>query len=451
MDRTEIAELLIKRVLHNKWIPHEPFIRQAIFLGKGEKEALYGGAAGGGKSDALLMAALMYVDEPGYNAILFRKTYADLNLPEAIMARSHEWLGGTDAKWDGSDYRWTFPSGATLSFGYLNHDKDKFRYQSAAFQFIGFDELTQFPYNHYGYLFSRLRKLKGVNIPLRMRGGTNPGGLGNDWVYERFIIEGGKPFVPAKLEDNIHIDQDEYRKSLSELDETTRKQLEDGLWVTDPAGKPFLSDWWRGQNRFLVGGKSPDAISRFQSWDTALTDKEKSAYSACVTAEVTADYKLKIVDVWRGKPIFPDLADAMRDRYQEQNKDGKLNGIVIEGAASGKPAIQTLRAGADSMLAKRVIEYAPKGSKEERANQAAVWCKRGMVMVPHPGPDSMWLADFERELFNFPDSQFKDQVDAFCQVILYLENFLIAGWHGILAKRPSKYKDSRVARALGKS
>ena len=109
-----------------------------------------------------------------------------------------------------------------------------------------------------------------------------------------------------------------------------------------------------------------------------------------------------------------------------------------------------MRAGADSVLAQRVVEFAPRGSKEERANQAAVWCKRGMVLLALPGPVSRWLIDFERELFNFPDSQFKDQVDAFCQIIIYVENYLISGWHGILAKGPQKFRDSRVARALRK-
>jgi predicted phage terminase large subunit-like protein len=451
IDRRKVATLLMDRVIRNPYIPHEPFVRQAVFLALDDKEAMYGGAAGGGKSDALLMAALMYVDTPGYNAILFRKTYADLNLPEAIMARSHEWLGATDAKWDGADYRWTFPSGATLSFGYLNHDKDKFRYQSAAFQFIGFDELTQFPFEHYSYLFSRLRRLHGLGVPLRMRGGTNPGGIGNDWVYDRFVISGGKTFIPALLSDNLYIDQEEYRKSLAELDETTQKQLELGLWVTDPAGKPFLSDWWRGQNRYLVGEKTHLPIGRFQSWDTALTDKEKSAYSACVTAELMPDYRIRIVDVWKGKPIFPELADAMRDQYQKWSRDGLLNAIVIEGAASGKPAIQTLKAGAATEIGRRVVEFNPKGSKEERGNQAATWCKRGMVLFPHPSPEAAWMDDFERELYNFPDTQFKDQVDAFGQLVIYLENYLVAGWHGILAKHStSTIRDSRVAKALGK-
>jgi hypothetical protein len=90
-----------------------------LFLLLNNEEALYGGAAGGGKSDAMLMAALQYVDVPGYNAILFRRTFQDLALPESLMDRSLQWLGGSDAKWNSSTHTWTFPSGARLAFGYL--------------------------------------------------------------------------------------------------------------------------------------------------------------------------------------------------------------------------------------------------------------------------------------------------------------------------------------------
>ncbi|NLH62080.1 MAG: hypothetical protein GX452_11820, partial [Ignavibacteriales bacterium] len=82
-------------------------------------ELLYGGAAGGGKSDALLMAALQFIEYPNYNALLLRKTYQELALPEAIMDRSMQWLEKTDAKWYAKEYRWQFPSGANLTFGYL--------------------------------------------------------------------------------------------------------------------------------------------------------------------------------------------------------------------------------------------------------------------------------------------------------------------------------------------
>ena len=150
---------------------------------------MYGGSSGGGKSSALLMAALQWVEVPGYAAILFRKSYQDLSLPGALMDRATEWLSGTPAKWHGQDKRWTFPSGATLSFGYLDNANDQYRYQSAEFQFIGFDELTQFDEQPYRYLFSRLRRLEGSRIPVRIRAATNPGGRGHLWVRKRFLVD----------------------------------------------------------------------------------------------------------------------------------------------------------------------------------------------------------------------------------------------------------------------
>src|SRR5438105_15864341 len=100
-----------------KYVPHDPANnpKQVAFLLLPVKEAFYGGAAGGGKSDALLAAALQYVEIPGYAAILFRRTYADLALPGALMDRSHAWLKGTDVKWKNDTKTWSFPSGATLT------------------------------------------------------------------------------------------------------------------------------------------------------------------------------------------------------------------------------------------------------------------------------------------------------------------------------------------------
>src|SRR5882724_12911124 len=136
--------------------PHKPSPKQAEFLELDCLEALYGGAAGGGKSSALLMAALQYVHVPGYAALLLRRTFADLSLPGAIMDRAHDWLQGTGAVWHGQDKRWTFPSGATLTFGYCETARDVYRYQGMEVQFVGVDELTQWPEQSYRYLLSRL-------------------------------------------------------------------------------------------------------------------------------------------------------------------------------------------------------------------------------------------------------------------------------------------------------
>lgn len=247
-----------------KYIPHEPEPPQQAFLWLTCREALYGGAAGGGKSDALLMGALQYVDQPNYAAIIFRKTYTDLSLPGALMDRAHEWLGNTDAHWDGTEKQWTFPSGATINFAYLKNENDKYRYQSAEFQYVAFDELTQFPEADYLYLFSRLRRLQGSQVPIRMRAASNPGGTGHQWVRRRFVddVDGkGRIFIPARLDDNPHVDREEYTESLMELDEQTRLQLLNGDWSARQPG-PWVFDHRAIDAAAVMGDRFDKALAK---------------------------------------------------------------------------------------------------------------------------------------------------------------------------------------------
>jgi hypothetical protein len=206
----------------------------------------------------------MYVDVPGYAALLLRRTYAELSLPGALMFRAQEWLGGTDARWNEQRHTWTFPSGATLTFGYLENSHDVTRYQSAEFQFIGFDELTHFSQEAYTYVaFSRRRRTVDLPVPNRVRSASNPGGIGHAWVRDRFITnrKDGVVFIPAKVRDNPGLVADEYEESLAELPEMTRRQLMDGDWsafegraypefretihVVDPM--PVPGDWERAE------------------------------------------------------------------------------------------------------------------------------------------------------------------------------------------------------------
>lgn len=225
-------------IIDNPFIPisHErPFENQVYFLTYESEELLYGGMAGGGKSDALLMSALQYVGESDYSALILRRTFKDLSQPNAIMDRARRWLSEPVSQGivhhDKTTKTWTFPSGATLTFGYLAHDNDLDQYQGSELQFVGFDELTQFTERQYTYLHSRLRKLKNSNVPIRMRGATNPGGRGHDWVKARFIMDNSPcPFIQSAYTDNLYLDVNQYEKQLDKLDELTKKQLKEGDW-----------------------------------------------------------------------------------------------------------------------------------------------------------------------------------------------------------------------------
>jgi hypothetical protein len=166
------------------WQPHEG--PQSVFLASDAYEALYGGAAGGGKSDALLFGGLRQVDHPAYKALILRRTFPELT---ELMDRAHlvfSQIGGT---WNEQKKRYTFPSGATVQFGYCESYKDVLQYQGQQFTYIGFDELGQVAEERvWTYLISRNRAA-APGLVKQMRGSANPGGPGHAWIKRRFISQ----------------------------------------------------------------------------------------------------------------------------------------------------------------------------------------------------------------------------------------------------------------------
>jgi hypothetical protein len=231
------------------------------------------------------MAALQYVDQPNYAAVLFRRSYTDLGLPGALMDRAAEWLTDTPAKWDRERHTWHFPSGASLTFGYIQTPKDKWRYQSAEFQFVGWDEITEFPDDDaYTFLFSRLRRLEGSNIPLRVRCASNPVGMGAYWVRNRFITNPApdRIFIPATFTDNPHIDRDSYLAALRQLPEATQERLIEGSWeAIDSAAFPHFDT-----NMHVIPQiRAPQHWRRWEAMDYG-TSNPTAWYAAALSPEV---------------------------------------------------------------------------------------------------------------------------------------------------------------------
>lgn len=388
----------------NPWISHQPTQKQAEFLLHFEREVFYGGAAGGGKSDALLMGALMFVEQPDYHALLLRRTYPELSMEGSIMDRAEHWLSGTAAHWNAEPRRWEFPSGASLTFGYLQNERDKYRYKSSQFDYIGFDELTGFTFSQYRYLFSRLRKLKTSSIPSRMRSASNPGDIGHNWVKQRFIVEGelkGRPFIPARLEDNPYLDAVEYELSLAQLDAVTRAQLRSGDWNILSAGNKFKRGW------FEVIDQAPAEIEPVRFWDLAATEPKKGAepdYTA--GAKVGRKGGLYYIFNIQRDQLSPGGVEALIKQTAQLDSKNVTIGMEQEPGASGKTVVAQYR---DRVLVGYAFYAIPStGSKELRANPVSSAAEAGNIKLVN-GP---WITDFLDEAVTFPGGSNDDQVDA---------------------------------------
>jgi len=234
----------------------KPQPKQAEFMRRPEYECLFGGAAGGGKSDAMVIEALRQVKIPYYKGLILRKTYPQLaELIDKSLNYYPQAVPG--AKYNSSSHTWTFPSGAKIIFGSMQHTKDRLNYQGQAYDFIGFDELTHFTWDEYSYLFSRNRP-NGPGTRIYIRATANPGSIGHAWVKDRFVTAAppmtpipeevswvdpdgtmhtrtqSRIFVPSLVFDNkALLDNDPgYIQRLASMPEAERRALLYGDWDT---------------------------------------------------------------------------------------------------------------------------------------------------------------------------------------------------------------------------
>ena len=368
-QQTQMINTFVETVGKNPYIPHKPFIQQFQFLTYPSEELLYGGQAGGGKSDCLLMAALQYVDQKNYSALLLRRTYQDLSQPNAIMDRAKKWLhpytSTGEVHWNNQTKTFTFPSGATLSFGYLSHDNDLDQYQGSELQFVGFDELTQFTEKQYTYLHSRLRKTKNSNIPLRMRAGTNPGGRGHDWVKKRFI-NGPVPFIQSAYTDNIYLDTEEYKMSLEKLDELTKQWLMHGNWDAAITTGLLISLERLHDNIIQLDDTYEPTLSVI-GIDPAGSGTDK--FSMCCLTLFT-NQKLVVTDL-EATPTNQDIELRVRDFIQ---RNMKYNPVLInfekEPGSASEQALNYWRGILKDLIPPNNIQNTPASSTGDKFTRA---------------------------------------------------------------------------------
>lgn len=467
----------------NPFIPHWPTAPQAMFLGlhmasgTGNDEvfrALYGGAAGGGKSDTLLMAAAQYAWKFGeFAGILFRRSHTDLAQPGALMDRAMSWWLPAGASWDGTNKIFRFPSGAKVAMAYLASPQDHLRYQGAEYQYSGWDELTQWKTpSQYEYVgLSRLRRAKGSNIPLRTLAGCNPGGPGHDWV-KRMFIGGVNPetgvyeppkhrYVPAKLQDNPHIDQSAYMKGLMHLHPTVREQLLNGDWRAREPGDYFRAEWFGPLLDPATDLWPSSDCLRIRWWDLAASESKDAARTAGV---LMARHRSGVRAVEHAKAfrMTPGSRDDAIVQTALSDGHGVVCGLEIE-PGSGGPAqfyaiekrlraygikVVGARPGAprtDSEGKTMLRQPSSESGKASRADPVASCCERGYQRrgegrttgaawweadagLPASqqrdgvrlfmGP---WTQDYLDEMEGFPDGARCDLVDATSGAWAWLE------------------------------
>lgn len=308
--------------------------RQRDFLKRREDEVLYGGAAGGGKSDALLIFSVMRrTKHPGSKGLFLRRSYAELSKSGSAIARSMELLTGL-ARWDGQEHKWRFPNGSVLEFGYLEAEQDKYRYQSAQYDDVVFDELTQVQEHQYLYLVGRARTVRTDLKPL-VRAATNPGGTGHVWVKRRFVdiappnttyldpeSQTTRAFIPAKLQDNQALMQADpgYLRRLGQLPEAERRALRDGDWDVF-AGQGFPE--WRRELHVCEPFVVPPEWPRWLSvdggyehpfvclwWTRSREDGRIYVYRELVASHLLdSEQAAKILDLSKGERLQVARAD----------------------------------------------------------------------------------------------------------------------------------------------
>lgn len=347
---------------------YKPQDRQNLFHTCPADEILYGGAAGGGKSEALLQDAYKNaLKYEGCKIIMFRRTFPDLE--RSLILRSRQIYDNRLGKYNESKRRWIFKNGSMIEFAYMDKESDVYNYQGAEYDFEYWDELTHFTEKQYRYMISRLRgKIK--NIKRQIKSATNPGGIGHSWVKSRFIdigspekivkpeptedepTPGTRTFIPAKIYDNKTLLENDpsYLQRLKSLLTRERKQLLEGDWDSFQ-GQAF--DEWNKEIHVIKPFKIPDTWKRIRTIDYGRTapfcclwmalDNDHNIYvykEAYKTGLDATDQAELILDMSKGESIDYTVLDTacwIPNQHGESITDTYMDkGLLVEKASKDR-------------------------------------------------------------------------------------------------------------------
>lgn len=416
---------------------------QTRFLASRVRRVLYGGAAGGGKSAALFALPLRWIHNGNFRGLYLRREAKYLGDAIDKSNRLYPHFGGKLVR--SPRIEWTFPSGATIWFNHCEHESDVANYDSFEFSCVLFDELTHFLEPQFDGVCARLRGTDPT-LPYIARAASNPGGIGHEWVFERWgawlnpehhdpaapgearwFLEGEAvapgtqdaidyTFIPAKLSDNPHIST-QYRSELRALDPVRRAQRLHGDWTARPAaGKYFNRSWFE-----LVDAVPAEAL-RCRYWDRAATVDGDFTAGVREARVEDAEYFVEDIVRFRGRPR--DVQATIR-QTAELDGPGVTQVLEQDPGQAGEVEIDLLLRLLDGFDV-RVIR--PTGDKITRAAPWSARCEARAVKLVR----GAWNKAFLEEHEAFPEGSNDDQVDA------------AGGAHSYLAAQATPYGFSRV-------
>lgn len=417
---------------------------QTEYLSNEADIAIYGGAAGGGKTHGLLMEALSGYDIPRFNAVIFRKNANQVRNPGGLWDSSAEMYYDFGGNARESLLEWDFPSSAVIKFAHMDLEKDKYSWQGAQICLIGFDELTHFSWGQFNYMFSRNRSQCGIRPYIRATTNPDPDSWVRkfiDWwidpatgyaIPERsgkirwFIVNGDETiwadtkqelkvrfpdltarsvsFIASNIYDNqILLEQNpEYLASLQSLPRFEREQLLHGNWNIRPTAGMFFN-----RSTIEVIPIIPKNLTTVRYWDRAATKKTENNdpdFTVGLKLGKDKDGVFYVLDIVRLQESPLGVQNAIKNTASQ---DGFTTRIGIEqdpGQAGVSEADLLVR-----MLAGyNVMPYKATKDKITRASPVSAQCEAGNVRVIK----ARWNEDFFRELENFPDGSHDDIVDA---------------------------------------